>query len=537
MSELFVGDVDGVRTFWVETGRPTLAATLLFRQGIVDETFTSSGWTHLLEHMCLHGRPDGPLAFNGSVSMLLTSFQAHGPADDVVRYLGEVTSWLAAPDLTSLEHERKVLAAESEVRGTGDVQRALTWRYGARGPGLAAQPEAGLAKATPGELDDLAARAFTRSNAVLVLDGPPSVGLRLDLRDGDPRPVPPAVPCEDALPASYRIPQGIVLSGTVTRSVAATFLTRWLEQELRGYLRHGAGAAYAPWSHYEPVDDTHAVVFGGSDVSEENQTALARGILDLVQRLGRGPGQSTLDILVSELVQGVSDPYQAYGVAMRAGHHALRGDRPLSLAEIVEEARAVTGRQIGEAAQELAASLLVGLPPKAEESSRLPQLRQRLPEPDAQARRYRSASAPLDASVLTVARDAIRVSEGDQYVGVSVSRAVGLMQVPDGGRHVVDEDGWGVVVEPTLWRGGRRAVDEIDRLVPAHLHVPMPERSPEDIPQPASLVERYRRVAGLGSLLALCLVGIVAALLSGLGWLATAGAIAVYAAVARRAKS
>src|SRR5512139_1345078 len=102
MSELHMGDVDGVRTFWVETGRPTLAATLLFRQGMADETFTTRGWTHLLEHMCLHGRPDGPLAFNGAVSMQHTSFAAHGPAEEVVRFLDEVTSWLANPDLTSL---------------------------------------------------------------------------------------------------------------------------------------------------------------------------------------------------------------------------------------------------------------------------------------------------------------------------------------------------------------------------------------------------------------------------------------------------
>lgn len=423
----------------------------------------------------------------------------------------------ADPDLASLEHERKVLAAESEVRGTGDVQRALTWRYGARGPGLAAQGEAGLAKATPGDLRDLAARVFTRGNAVLVLDGPPPAGLRLGLPRGGLQAVPPAVSCDDPLPASYRVQQGLVLSGAVRRTVAATFLARWLELELRRELRDGAAAAYAPWSHYEPVDDTHAVVFGGSDVAEASQPHLARTSLELVQRLGRGPEQAALDRLVSEFVQAVSDPYQAYGTAMRAGYYALRGDNPLSLTETVAEARSVTAGQISEAAEEFAASLLVGLPPSAREFFMLPQLRLRLPEPAAGARTYRSANAPLDKSVLTVARNVVHVSAGGQHVGVSPRRAVGLIQMPDGGRHLVDKDGWGIVVEPTMWRGGRRAVNEIDRLVPAHLHVLMPERSPDDIPRPASVVERYRRVAVLWSVLALALVTFAASLLSGYG--------------------
>ena len=43
--------VDGVRTFWVDSGRPTLAATLMFRVGAADETVATSGWLHLLEHL------------------------------------------------------------------------------------------------------------------------------------------------------------------------------------------------------------------------------------------------------------------------------------------------------------------------------------------------------------------------------------------------------------------------------------------------------------------------------------------------------
>lgn len=35
--------IDDVRTFWVDSGRPTLAATLMFRVGLADETLATSG--------------------------------------------------------------------------------------------------------------------------------------------------------------------------------------------------------------------------------------------------------------------------------------------------------------------------------------------------------------------------------------------------------------------------------------------------------------------------------------------------------------
>ena len=76
-------EVDGVPCFWVETGRPTLAARLMFRQGMADEPLHESGWLHLLEHMVLHGAGSGPLQINGSVSPLITGFDAHGPAASV----------------------------------------------------------------------------------------------------------------------------------------------------------------------------------------------------------------------------------------------------------------------------------------------------------------------------------------------------------------------------------------------------------------------------------------------------------------------
>src|SRR4051794_23017115 len=115
-------EVDGVPCFWVETGRPTLAANLLFRQGSADEPLHESGWLHLLEHMALHGAGRGSLQVNGSVSTLVTSFDAHGPPGAVAAHLTKLASWLRDPRVQGVERERGVLRAESGLRG-GPVVR------------------------------------------------------------------------------------------------------------------------------------------------------------------------------------------------------------------------------------------------------------------------------------------------------------------------------------------------------------------------------------------------------------------------------
>src|SRR4051812_26766166 len=112
MVELHQTEVDGVPCFRVESHRPTLGASLIFRVGQGDETFATRGLLHLLEHACLHGRGGGALEINGSVNLLTTSFDAHGPVERVAGHLSDISRWLTDPDFRALEHERQVLRAE-----------------------------------------------------------------------------------------------------------------------------------------------------------------------------------------------------------------------------------------------------------------------------------------------------------------------------------------------------------------------------------------------------------------------------------------
>ncbi len=137
-------DVTGVLCFYVDMGRPASAAHLIFRQGLADEPLHETGWLHLLEHLALLDRETLTRPINGQVSMLLTRFAAFGSADELVTNLGALCRWVAEPDFQLLARERGVLQARAHQRHD-PLTRSLTWRYGARGPGVTSYSEVGVA--------------------------------------------------------------------------------------------------------------------------------------------------------------------------------------------------------------------------------------------------------------------------------------------------------------------------------------------------------------------------------------------------------
>lgn len=477
MTVLHQTEVNGVRCFWVETGRPTLAALLLFRQGMADEPLTESGWLHMLEHLALHGRGGGALHVNGSVTTLHTSFNVHGPSAGVVDQLAGITAWLSDPTFREFERERGVLRAEAAMRGQGTGGRAFGWRYGAQGPGLLSHDEPGMGRATPELLAERARRVFARQNAVLVLDGPPPEGLTLTLPEGSLLDPPPAVPVEDTLPAAYVDEGGLVLSGVVTRSATATLAEAVLQRSLHERLRDGEGAAYAPWATYEPVDATHALLLGGSDVLPELLPRLADNVLQLVEALRLGePPPAWIDEIVEARVQQMHDPYAATALAWRAAHFHLQRIEPQTHQEIIDELHAIDPTQVAATLHEFAETLLLGVPGKTTWDDQLPMLT--FPEGPAQREgtTYRSADWPAHEERLTVGRERLELSVGDIARTVEIEDAAGLFVFGDGGRYLIGRDGWGIHVLPGAWRGWSDAVAELDAAVPAHLHLPQPAR-------------------------------------------------------------
>jgi hypothetical protein len=485
MTVLHQTEVDGVRCFWVESGRPTLAARLVFRYGITDEPMIESGWQHLLEHLALEGRGGGALQVNGAISLLHTTFDVHGPVEAVVDHLAILSEWLSMPRLDRMTHEVKVLRAEAALRQGNVMSEALLWRYGARGPGLAAYQSPATGRATPDALIERANRVLTRENAAIVLDGPPPERLRLTLPSGHLLPTPEAIPCVPARPAAYVEPRGLVLSGVVRRSPQMSLGHDLLRQALEDELRTGAGAAYAPWASYEPVDAERAVVVAASDVSRELMGTIVNRTLQLVRRLRTyEPQAASLEALQAARAQQLQDPMALMGMACANATLVLEGRSPREVQEWVDEVRAVSGAQVREGWEEFHSSLLFGVPAEAIWDDPLPMLRPHGSTTEVRGRRHRNINWPADKTTLRVNHEGVELRAGKEDRTIPISTLAGVFAYEDGVRHVVQLDGFGLSVDPREWHGGRRAVETLDRVVPHALVMPQP---PSERPPPARI--------------------------------------------------
>jgi hypothetical protein len=510
-------EVDGVPVFWVP-GEGTLRASLWFRAGMADESLPTRGWLHLLEHLALHGRDSIRSPVNGHVSLLHSSFDIEGEPDDVVAFLREVCRWLTTPDFSDLEHERRVLRAESATRGSSGVGSHLLWRYGARGPGLAGYDELGLYTAEADPLRELARWAYAQGNATLALSGPPPAGLELPLRPG-PRVLPaPARPCDQPMPAGFAgRPDAIALSGTIARSSAATAMLRALERDLQRGLRHDSGVGYSAWSSYETVDSDHAMLTAGMDViSEALPTVVAETSAVLRRLRDRGPDPAELrDDLAQQIRQFTSHPAAHWLPFLAARDALLGGPVTASADELAAETDAVAVADVQQAALGLWNNLLVSVDPAGMGDPQLTWLGGP-PAPGRQpsGRRFRPVGSPVTKGALTVGGTDTQLQTAGARTSAAYDDLAGMIAYPDGGRQLIRQDGYQVTVEPTLWRQGQEAVALVDSAVPRQLHIPVPERTPDLIPRTSvRTIDKLRywtnRPAVWVPFLIVCVIGVV----------------------------
>jgi zinc protease len=474
MTVVACGEVDGTAAFWVESGRPTLTATLMFRCGSADESATEAGWQHLLEHLVLHEHAGGgQLSINGEVSLQHTAFDAHGPADEVAAHLTALAEWLSAPSFERMETERRVLAAEAAQRGTAGVPNALSMRFGARGPGIVAFGELGLGRATPDLLRSRAARVFTRENAVLMLDGPPPPGWRLPLPSGQ-LVSPPAADQIEKFPAGY-LDAGLLASGLIRRTPAATILPEALRREFVREFRERLGGAYSPFCGYEYADADHAVAYVGTDINAVDHpdcASIARAVIRTHSQ--RGPDEGVLAEIISMIIQGIRDPYAQFALARRAGALHLSGEDPgVSLDQVISEYEAVTSEDVRQHAGEFLDTLLLGMPPDATRPSLMRMISQPTAPPrvrPTQGRRHANWPGCLDR--LIVDDRGTVLAAGDKAIDYPHADLAAYLTYPSGIRHLVRADGWGLTIDPDEWSGGTDVVTNLDAMVPAELHAP-----------------------------------------------------------------
>ncbi|MFD7153639.1 hypothetical protein ACFV9C_03520 [Kribbella sp. NPDC059898] len=482
--ELRETEVDGVPVYWVP-GERRMRGSLWFRAGVADEAMPRRGWLHLLEHLALHGRDSIRAPVNGSVSMLHTTFDVEGEPNAVAEFLRRLCTWLSEPDFADLEHERRVLRAESATRRPGQVDLHVLWRYGAQGPGVAAYDEYGLHTADPDRLRALAAQAFARGNAVLALTGPPPAGLRLPLNDGTRWLARPAVPCEQPLPAGFAgVSGGVAMSGALPRSMAGPSLARALRRALETGFRHGTGVGYSAWASYEPVDPGTAMLTAGMDILPEARPTVVGETMAVLRGLrDRGPDPTDLrDELDEEVRRLKAEPAETW-MPYLAAREVLLGRKVRTRDDLIAEASATTVEDVRQAALTMWSNLLLSVDPEAAGDPQLTWLDGPKPAVGVQTgQQFKPIGWPVRKGRLTVCHNNARIETPAGEVSADFDQLAIVIAYPDGGRQLIRRDGYQVPIEPAQWKNGRQATLAVDAGTSPAVRVAMPAREPDTIP-------------------------------------------------------
>ncbi len=491
MSGVRESEIDGVLCFWVDMGRPASCAHLLFRQGLADEPLHESGWLHLLEHLALLDRETLTRPIEGRLSLLRTHFAAFGGPEAIAEHVGNLARWLAQPDLRLLPRERGLLQAQAyEARDR--LTRSLTWRYGALGPGVASYPEIGAMRATDELLTERSRRVFNAANAILVLDGPPPAGLSVPLPAGEYLPTAKAEPVGRALPAAYRDHIGLTLSGVVTRSHEAGFLPVVLERALHDGLRRHSGSAFGLWSSMAEVDNEYAVVAGGSEVVDEMLPTLAQAALEVTGQLAeQGVPREWVQEAVERRLRVLESPAAEVETALEAAYAALSDRVPMTYDELLAQLRNTDPRKVDRAAQELHASLLVGLPEAAPLHRSIPAISFPESRPQGTGTKHSHVNWPADLTTFTIDQQMAERATGGMSRSMRFQNVVALLAYRDGARHLIGRDGNVLEMEPREWMRGKDLTKALDAAIPGDLHLAMPDRTVTF--QPMSLTDRSAR--------------------------------------------
>lgn len=508
-----------------------VTASVQFRVGIGDETLPQRGITHLVEHLVLSVDRSRDLEWNGFVDMTRTVFHARGDGSAVARWLDGVAERLHDLPLERLEHERRVLEAESLQRGGHIHDSALGLRYGVRGPGVAEFREVGLRRIDADELGSWAERFFTASNAVMWTSGH-LPALRLDLPDGDHHL--PTLPdtIVSYLPAALQTGPAVLLASPVKRSTAMSALFRHLQRRCEDALRHERGIAY----HVAPIYLPYArdVAFGAvsTDVVQEHAEEAQAAMLDAIRRVvADGVDGDELAADFRDATRHLEEPTAVYGLLEQRAHHLLHGG-DMDVETWIEELRALTPADVAEACREfLSQALLLG--PATNPPDGFHSYAHR-PVEVSGGHRVRPRHAPRQSpEALYLADEGVRyVSSSLDSVCVRFARCAGVLAWKDGSRTLYDEHGTVVSVDVRDWRHPERITAHID----AHArqpHVPMggaPTRDEAWEQERNRAVRRYRlrywgTYAAVLTALIVVAIGLAAAglwhavpILGALGW-------------------
>ena len=483
-------DVDGIPALLAPTGGPTQAG-LMFRVGQADETLARRGLTHLLEHLVLHPLGAADYHYNGTTGSVVTHFHLSGSVDDITTFLTGVCRSLRELPVHRLDTEKAILDTEWAGRPAAATDQLPLWRYGARDYGLGAYAELGLPAITAEDLQEWAARYFTRENAVLWLAGaelPPD--LRLELPSGTRMPAPAASSALAGTPAFFYGPgRATAMDAVVPAGAAARVLSGVVERELFRALRQRDGLSYTTATDYEPRGDGNAVVTALADAPNGKEDAVLGGFVDVLAKIRVGRiDEADVAAVVGKATEALSS-VEADGARLPSIAFNLLTGRPVrSSDDLTRQLKEVTVESVHAVATTAHASSLLMTPRgrgadwagfiRAE-----PGLVGLLPGTS-----HRGLGG-LDGQRLIVGAEGVSLVTGSgqsgQVVSVRYDRCAAMLAWPDGGRQLIGDDGVSLQLEPTVYEGA--TAELADAAVPVQSRIDLPARDPAEIPQPETV--------------------------------------------------
>ncbi len=467
--------IDGVDAYWLDVPGP-FSAALTFRVGRADEAPARYGITHLVEHLALAPLGVQEYEHNGGVETLRTIFQVTGSRADVSTFLADATHALANLPTSRLLIERSILRREAEEnsRGLGDALRG--YRFGGVGAGATAEEEFGILWLGEGLVRAWADERFGRSNAVLVLSGPPD-GIRLNLHDGERFPAAALTSAaETTLPAyvKWNAP-GVALTYVTPRQPGANMVANILHRRMRSRLRFDIGAVYDVDFDYDRIagDMAHVAMTTEAD---DRQTCRVQGLmLEILDQFATdGPTPEELAYEVTAVRRSWEHDDARLGFVFETAFDVLLGDSLRDPEDFIRQREAVTPDAARELMRPALESLMAfgnGDNPAPDRLTQVPDWSTAVATGDTYAPSGFHLPGRGPKARLVVGEDAVtlRFSPTER---LTIRFADMLAAVHDGDtRRLHGPDAVQITIDAAEWRDGARLIERIDAATPPHAFV------------------------------------------------------------------
>ena len=459
------GEIDGVPCFWMEADGP-LTAGLMFGVGTSDEPFANRGFTHLIEHLSLHG-VDSEVPHNGAVDLTTTMMHCRGTVEEVGAFFERLLAGLAHLPYEQLERECRVLEAEAK-RGRWVGTEALHVIYGARGPGITAVPEVGLWNAASEPVEAWRRRNFVKPNAVAFFHGPAPAGISFaELEDGPRVPRRP-LPNELVHEPSYMHLQisGPSVFAPHGRGVGALVCSHAAAGRVNERLRNDRGISYSVGGGAVELDRDTQLISVSADSTDEHSSEAFDLMRTELNRLAKdGPTTEEVERYIQTHERAQREPGHEMNELLQRCRFHLEGRPFVGFETAVDRIRAMSSEELASPFRDAMdrALWLVPLATRVADArlSPVPAFSEKIAEATAHSCAYSDRILRVDDTTLSLGHE-------DRMVSVEHGAIVGACRYTDGAWGFWGDDGFVVLVQPSDFDATAEVQRFADRL-PAEL--------------------------------------------------------------------